>query len=386
MTRRGPSKKNHRKTLLWIKGFLDFNQNRPVEERFDGTSLDIEPYLAAEWESDKQKIKDQYVQLLQKCRKLIDHYDQEFHLGVAVPMAYEQEEPIDQFQTRIFEAVDQVALMAYYDTTKKIIQNSVFFVDLATKMKKKLWIGVETQDIVTMKQGNKNNTFWDEGWANMETVLADVHDRFKTNPGYGGLAIHCLYSYRLLSKHRNVPTKERSLPEHSHAYRVVGSMAKNSVKIDGSLSDWNRSNPFAIRERDHVVYRQSAWQDAEDLSVRAYCAYAPSNLYFAFEVTDNVVVQEKAGTDMWEGDHIEFWLDVDLESDYTVAVNDDDDIQFGFSPGNFDTLPPEVVVFTPEIEPKHVTHIEIASKKTGYRIQLGSSDSCRISSPPNRGP
>ena len=67
------------------------------------------------------------------------------------------------------------------------------------------------------------------------------------------------------------------------------------------------------------------------------------NLYLAFDITDDVLVQEKTGGDMWEGDHVEFWLDADLLGDYTEMVNSGDDFQFGFSPGNFRNLKPEVL-------------------------------------------
>ena len=100
--------------------------------------------------------------------------------------------------------------MAYYDTPKKVIDNSVFHVDLAGKMGKKCDIGVELQDLVTMRQGNRGNTFWEEGWVDMEDALEAIASRFRDNPGYGGLAIHCYYAYKILQRDRECAAKRSS--------------------------------------------------------------------------------------------------------------------------------------------------------------------------------
>ena len=92
----------------------------------------------------------------------------------------------------------------------------------------------------------------------------------------------------------------------------------------------------------------------------------------ALEVTDQAIVQEKRGADMWEGDHFEIWFDADLYGDYNEAVNSSDDFQIGLSPGNFKDLKPEVFVWVPSVSPESVRQIELAVRQTpkGYAVEV----------------
>jgi hypothetical protein len=67
---------------------------------------------------------------------------------------------------------------------------------------------------------------------------------------------------------------------------------------------------------------------------------------------------------MWEGDHFEVWLDVDLEGDFTEAVNSGDDFQLGFSPGNFGSVEPEIHVWVPTVTEESLQTIQIAARPT----------------------
>ena len=84
------------------------------------------------------------------------------------------------------------------------------------------------------------------------------------------------------------------------------------------------------------------------------------------------MVQEKRGADMWEGDHIELWVDADLEGDYNEAVNSADDFQIGLSPGNFKELKPEVHVWVPSVDKESIREIELAAKprEGGYTLEV----------------
>jgi hypothetical protein len=99
------------------------------------------------------------------------------------------------------------------------------------------------------------------------------------------------------------------------------------------------------------------------------------SLYFAFYITDDKIVQEKQGNDMWEGDHVELWLDIDLEGDYNEAINSNDDIQFGFTAGDFNNLTPQAHIWTPSSKAGHKSAIKIAAVKTdsGYIIEASIS-------------
>ncbi|MDD5449313.1 MAG: sugar-binding protein [Candidatus Omnitrophica bacterium] len=358
---------NHQLTLNWIKFFLEYNKDRPQEERINGVSLDVEPYLTAEWEKDREMIKKEYLELLAKCRALIDSYGQEFKMGVAIPFFYDKEDD-GKFERSILENVDYIALMDYYDTAKDIIDRARFHIQLAKELNKKVFIGVETQDLVEMRQGKRRNTFIEEGWEEMERQLEAVKQEFLLEPSFEGFAIHCYYSYRLMTRGRNVPTRERK-----DNYLIKATRKNRDITIDGKLDDWDLSNPYTISEKKNVVYGGGAWKGPQDTSYKIYTQWDEEAFYIAVDITDDIVMQEKKGADMWEGDHVELWLDVDCLSDFTEAVNSDDDYQIGLSPGNFQNIKPEAYIWIPSIPDEIVSKnpIEIAStkKSDGYIIE-----------------
>lgn len=361
-------KEYHKMALDWVKGFLEFNKGRPEDERVDGVSLDVEPYLTQEWNTKKEEIKGDYLEFLKKCRQLIDSYKEEFVFGMAIPFFYDREDD-GAFEEEIFKYIDYAALMDYYDTTQDIVDKARFHIDMANRMKKKIVIGVETQNLVEMKQGKPRNTFFEEGWEDMERALQKTAEVYKNEASFGGFAIHCCYSYRTLTRGRNVPTRERP----ADIYMIASNPRSNkNIKIDGDLSEWDTSTPFKIEYKDNVVYGQGAWLGIKDLNIKFYSMWDEAALYFAFEVTDDQLIQEKTGADMWEGDHIELWLDADLYGDYNEAMNSNDDFQFGFSPGNFKNIKPELIIWTPPIKDELKAKAEIGAKKMkeGYNVEV----------------
>jgi len=360
-------KEYHQACLDWIESFLKYNKTRPQELRIDGVSLDVEPYLTSEWQTDRERIKTEYLDLLKKVKALIDSYKQDFRFGVAITHFYSE---IDngKFEEKILGYVDYAAVMAYYDDPNKIIEKAKAHMAIADKVNKKIVIGVETQDLIALNQGERRFTFFEEGWEYMEDALAQVLGKFKSNPSFEGFGIHCDYSYKLLQRGRNAPIKQRP----KEIYNIISSQKTSSVKIDGNLNDWNVSQPYLIDKKVNVVHGGFAWNGPQDLSAAVYSMWDDSNLYFAFDITDDKVVQEKTSSDMWEGDHVEMWLDMDFMGDYNEAINSNDDFQFGFSPGNFGSLPAEVYLWIPELDMDYKSEIEVASSKTdhGYTLEI----------------
>lgn len=74
---------------------------------------------------------------------------------------------------------------------------------------------------------------------------------------------------------------------------------------------------------------------------------------------------------MWEGDHVELWLDMDIKGDEGEAVNSDDDYQLGFSPGNFRDVVPEIHLWVPALDIPPQGLGEIAARRTaeGYTLE-----------------
>lgn len=86
----------HHLAIDWTKSFLDYNAQADDGARFDGASFDVEPYLALEWQVNRQKIKEEYIGLLAKIRAMIDkhnaEYKDDFVVGAAIPVFYTNED------------------------------------------------------------------------------------------------------------------------------------------------------------------------------------------------------------------------------------------------------------------------------------------------------
>ena len=356
----------------WIGRVLSYNRDRPESQRIDTVVLDVEPYLLHQWQADRPSAKQELLGLLAKCRRIINDHSPGLKLGVAVPMAYQQEELVDGFVTQILQHADYLVVLAYCDTSENILEPGRFFVDLASDAGKEAWIAVETQDLIATKQGHRRNTFWEEGWIAMENTLGRVEKELQQRKGYRGLSIHAYHSYRRMSRLGHVVTAKRVMPEDSRAVRITCPQANTNITIDGQLAEWENSDPTVLDRKDQVAYNPQAWEGPQDLSTRFWSAHDRDHLYFAFDVTDNKIVQNMTGQDLWEGDHVELWLDLDVMGDFEEASIDNDDIQLGLSPGNFKDVLPEVYVFTPTIPNLNSNSIQIASSKTeqGYTIEL----------------
>lgn len=387
----------HPRVLAWIGGFLEYNAARAPQEWIDGVHMDIEPYLTSEWETgDRDRLKAEFLELLAGCRALIDRRTRDlnryyvpqgvqvpgtdqglrpwalgptaekpFVMGLAIPLFYNRE---PEMEAKLLEHLDYAALMDYYDAGADIIQHGRFHLGLAEELGVEMVVGVETQDLVEMKQGKRRNTFIEEGWEEMERQLNEVVEAFAGIPSFGGLAIHCYYAYKVMQRGRNVPTRERS----GKVPGLVAREAPRPVAVDGVLSEWEEAEWIEGRTRDDVVYGVGAWEGPDDFSYRLATQWEPEALVLAFDVTDDVHWQEKQGAEMWEGDHIELWIDVDLEGDYSEAANSGDDFQIGLSPGNFGDLAPEVHVWVPTVAPESLKDVELAAKKTdaGYAMEV----------------
>jgi hypothetical protein len=214
----------------------------------------------------------------------------------------------------------------------------------------------------------RRNTFYEEGWAQMEQDLLKIAETYLKAPGFGGLAIHCYDSYRLMQKGRNVPTKERS----EKIPKLEGVKAAKPVTVDGKLDDWAADTKWIeLKKKDQVLYGVGAWAGPHDASYKVGILWEDNAVVVSVDAVDNAVVQEKTGADLWEGDHLELWIDADLYGDYKEAANSTDDFQIGFSPGNFEKTKPEAWVWVPTVDAALLKKIEVASAKTekGYIIE-----------------
>jgi len=143
---------------------------------------------------------------------------------------------------------------------------------------------------------------------------------------------------------------------------------RSGFVIDGFLAEWGGipvvSLSYPLQGAEEAVA-------ADDFVVTARLAWDPIFLYVAYEVTDDVHVQEGSGYDLFNGDSVELWVDADLAGDFDVVGGNADDFHFGFSPGDFLTRGPEGVVAYPQRRPDWTGQLVVAAQRTatGYTLE-----------------
>lgn len=147
--------------------------------------------------------------------------------------------------------------------------------------------------------------------------------------------------------------------------------------IDGRLDEWEGvPNVRTAATKEHCVYGPQRWGSAKDLSARVWLAWRDEYLYLAADVTDDQHRQSLRDRAMFRGDHVELYLDLTPDAAPGRSFMGAGQVQFGFSPGNFQQtgdrladIPAEAVVFRPE--GGEATGVLVAAQKTekGYTIE-----------------
>ncbi|MEW6609803.1 MAG: DPP IV N-terminal domain-containing protein, partial [bacterium] len=141
---------------------------------------------------------------------------------------------------------------------------------------------------------------------------------------------------------------------------------KGNMVIDSILSEkgWGDVKKISMNKKEDVIYKPSNWQGEEDLSALAMVQGDDKNLYLAIAVKDDNFVQPFTGDNILKGDHLEFWFETPKGI-----------YQFGLSPGDFEKIVPEVLVWLPKLSNQQkqdmLRGIKIASikTKTGYNLE-----------------
>lgn len=163
-----------------------------------GIHFDIEPHGTPEWQGGQsQKISLEFLDLLYNLKKLTNKAN--IGLNIDIPISYDKSELkikyLNQEKTlfeHILAVIDNITLMAYYDSPETIIEGVSFEIEKANQYqgKKKIIIGVQVS-----KVKHSINSFYDKGSAFMDKTLHQVAIHYKKSLGYGGIAIHSYNGY-----------------------------------------------------------------------------------------------------------------------------------------------------------------------------------------------
>ena len=108
------------------------------------------------------------------------------------------------------------------------------------------------------------------------------------------------------------------------SYTAVQTYAK--IQIDGDLEEWKGVEPIVMDDKSYGV---DQWSGPEDLSARAYLVWDADYLYFACDVTDDVLYVPP--NVIWSGDAIQMTFDP-LNDDMKGGQGPDDhDLAIGLS-------------------------------------------------------
>lgn len=127
------------------------------------------------------------------------------------------------------------------------------------------------------------------------------------------------------------------------------------VVVDGKLDDWVRrveradwAARLAVKKGDvlqwiravpvHLNVLTSRLEAGtvtakEDLAATVYTMWDDQQFYVAAIVTDNQVVSQHEGADVWQDDAVEFWMDCRHDA-VTKTLTQSDEYQLGFSPAS----------------------------------------------------
>ncbi|MYL32907.1 DNRLRE domain-containing protein [Pontibacillus yanchengensis] len=212
----GAYERYHDIAIQEFENILNYNLSSQENEKFDGVNIDIEPYIAPEFKTDKPSLQLQYLDLLQIFMNRKEIAGSGLFVGAAIPRWYDsspnaeaitwgasnQTKETKWLSEHIQDIVDYISIMDYRDTadgSAGIISQAQGEIDYANEIGKpnSVVIGVETKDIA---DGGDPEviSFREEGRTYMEAELDKVENAFSGDVSYGGIALHHYDTIRYL--------------------------------------------------------------------------------------------------------------------------------------------------------------------------------------------
>ncbi|OHD66726.1 MAG: hypothetical protein A2096_00765 [Spirochaetes bacterium GWF1_41_5] len=126
---------------------------------------------------------------------------------------------------------------------------------------------------------------------------------------------------------------------------------KNSITIDGDLSDWGENKGITIANR-FVDFsppkgkEKIGWKGEQDLSAKLFCGWDESGLYLAFDVTDDVVSLPPEVKYGWQYDSVQLYFDTFCDAKNHPERNgfDNNDYNYDISTAGSETVVQRAVV------------------------------------------
>ena len=194
-------------------GVIAFNRDGPVEARFDGVHLDIEPHGLPQWKkadlAQKCDLLSQFVEVNHQVATRVHAADAILVYGADIVFWLDKTKPDGQaaypvtFQgvskdaaKHLLDVVDHVAIMSYRNTAEgqngivPLVAKTIAYADTC---KAKVFVGAKMADI-----GPKMESFYGQTESQMMKALQPVDETFRPHPAYAGLAFFMYEAFKTM--------------------------------------------------------------------------------------------------------------------------------------------------------------------------------------------
>lgn len=189
----------HPEAVAMLERVLAYNAAARPAERFAGVNIDIEPHMLAAWETDRDGLLLNFLDMSRALMEAKRAAGSALPVGPAIPFWLDRIElrwggakkPVSE---HVLDLYDTAALMNYRDRAEGrdgMIVHAASELAYAAKLGKRLAIGVE----VTPNEVDKV-TFDGLSEEYMEAELAKAEAAFSSSAAFGGFVIHHYGSYR----------------------------------------------------------------------------------------------------------------------------------------------------------------------------------------------
>lgn len=141
------------------------------------------------------------------------------------------------------------------------------------------------------------------------------------------------------------------------------------IVVDGKLDDWdNVPNAIELRAKAQATYMPRYWQGPADARGTIRLAWR-HGLYVAAQVIDDVFQQPYTGEGVYNGDHVNVWLDLQPTREPNRATFGEGQYHVAISPGDFADVSPEVVVYLPTGATTKRSRVAAQRTAEGYIVE-----------------
>ena len=179
--------------LDFVRSAVAYQRSAPPGAALAGVHLDVEPYDLPSWQRGQASTAASLVGALAAARRTA----RGLPLTADIPFWFDGirmgDAGASTLAQQIIRRTDSTTIMAYRDSAPEVIAAARREVSMASRLGKRTAIGLETGHVAP-----ESVTFWEEGRAALVAAVAAIRARLRSDPGFGGIAIHHYESLRSL--------------------------------------------------------------------------------------------------------------------------------------------------------------------------------------------